>query len=92
MLQYASGLLDGQVSQLAEKALERILAEIDYYADPALAGFDVVTSGNAAFGFALASLSTPARFAESGEYAWQLGHQRASEGVPRLAVVKAAPT
>ena len=89
MLEYAAGLLEGQVPRLAEEALSRILAEVDYYADPALAAFDVTASGHAALGFAVASLGSPARFAESGEYAWQLGHKRASEGVPRLAVVKA---
>ncbi|MFC9386977.1 PucR family transcriptional regulator [Streptomyces venezuelae] len=85
----AAGLLLGRVAPLAQEALTRIRSEVIHYGSRLLAPTDAAESAHLTLEIAVRSLSRPSQGAASGEHAWSIGHQRASEGLPLLAVLQA---
>lgn len=89
VLAAAAGLLLGRVAPLAQEALARIRSEVIHYGSRLLAPSDAAESAHATLEITVRSLSLPRHGADSGEQAWSIGHQRASEGLPLLAVLQA---
>lgn len=89
VLQRAAATLLGRLSPLVDRALARLRTEVVHYASPLLAPPDVAQSTHVALEIAVGSLASPERFGESGERAWAVGHKRAAQGIPLLAVMQA---
>ncbi|MEU3610530.1 helix-turn-helix domain-containing protein [Streptomyces sp. NPDC035033] len=89
VLRRAATTLLGRLSTLVDRAMERLRAEVVHYTSPLLAPPDVARATYEALEVAVGALASPERFDESGERAWAVGHRRATQGVPLLAVTQA---
>ncbi|MGW8762928.1 PucR family transcriptional regulator [Streptomyces sp. NPDC055815] len=89
LLHYAAGLVHRRSSVLAELALSRLLSQSMYYTDPVLAPPMLREAVHTGMEIAVGAMASPARFTDSGEYAWHLGGVRAGHGFPVEGLVHA---
>ncbi|MFE0424309.1 hypothetical protein, partial [Streptomyces sp. NPDC058953] len=89
VLRLAAGLLRPGLPALADGAVSRLRTVSAFYGDPLLAPPDLAESARLGLDTFLGGLVDPGRAAESGEYAWETGRRRASDGVPLQAVLHA---
>lgn len=88
VLIHAAELVRGRVALLVDRALVQVRNEVKHYANPLLTPPDLLESAYLSLETAVGSLSSPRRFSESGEHAWDLAARRARQGMPVLALLQ----